>query len=182
MKVRELERKVQSNALKAKVEELKERIEIIESRNKGSCGKKILTFKKTCGQSSFHSIHKCDKAVDGDLNNFIHTQIVMKNGAWQGESYPYWWVDLKSSCLIKKIRIYNRKDCCGNRLRNTEVTIGNSLSSMKLCGYYKGPAANGEIVNISCREPKVARYVNVMIKEKNTEETVVNFAEVEVFS
>ncbi|XP_063444534.1 fucolectin-7-like [Mytilus trossulus] len=182
IKVREFERKVKSNALMAKVDEPKESTDVKQIWNKGSCGKKNLALHKTCRQSSYHEHHKCDKAVDGDLSNFIHTQITMKNGTWHGESYPYFWVDLNNSCLIKLIKIYNRKECCGDRLRNVEVTIGHSLSNMKLCGFYKGPAADGEIVNIYCKVPMVARYVKVMLKENKIEETVINFAEVEVFA
>lgn len=70
----------------------------------------------------------------------------------------------------------------GFRLRNVEVTVGKSLSSMKLCGFYKGPAADGEIVNIYCREPMIARYVKVMIKEKNTKDTFIHVNEIEVYS
>lgn len=70
----------------------------------------------------------------------------------------------------------------GQRLRNLEVSIGMSLSSMQVCGYYKGPGSNGEMIPISCREPIEARYVKVMIKDENTLDTILNFAEIQVFS
>lgn len=70
----------------------------------------------------------------------------------------------------------------GERFRNVEVTIGKSLSSMQVCGFYKGSAAKGEIISISCREPIIARYVKVTMKDQNTEETILNFAEIQVFS
>ncbi|XP_063447453.1 fucolectin-like [Mytilus trossulus] len=148
----------------------------------GSCGKKNLAFQKKCGQSSYMDGYECGLAVDGNFSNYIHTKFFWKNNAYHGESNPNWWVDLESSCMIKLIKIYNRKDCCGTRFRNVEVTIGNSLSSMKVCGFYHGSAAKGEIISISCREPMVARYVKLAIKDQNTEEAILNFAEIQVFS
>lgn len=44
-------------------------------------------------------------AVDGNLNSFSRTQV---------EHSPYWEVDLGRDYLIKRIDIFNRKDCCGN--------------------------------------------------------------------
>ncbi|VDI62084.1 Hypothetical predicted protein, partial [Mytilus galloprovincialis] len=112
-KVRELESIVKSNALKAKVEALEGRIEIMEHGNSGLCGKKNLALNKKCGQSSYGKGHpSCGIGNDGQLNTYMHTTFSWKNGFWHGESYPYWWVDLENSCLIKQIRIYNRKDCC----------------------------------------------------------------------
>ncbi|XP_063446846.1 fucolectin-like [Mytilus trossulus] len=182
-KVRELEYKVQSNALKAKVEALEGRIEMLEHGQSGLCGKKNLALNKKCGQSSYGKGHpSCGIGNNGNLNTYMHTIFYWKNGFWHGESNPYWWVDLENSCLIKQIRIYNRKDCCGFRLRDVEVTVGHSLSNMKLCGFYKGPAADGEIVNISCKLPRVARYVKVMIKEENTKDTFIHVNEIEVYS
>lgn len=57
--------------------------------------------------------YKCGLAVDGNFNTYIHTPYFWKNNAYHGESNPYWWVDLESSCMIKLIKIYNRRDCCG---------------------------------------------------------------------
>ncbi|XP_052105824.1 fucolectin-like [Mytilus californianus] len=181
-KVKQLDRRAEINALKAKIETLEERIANIEYKKTGSCGKKNLALNKKCGQSSYKDGSACGLAVDGNFNTVIHTTYFWKNNAWHGETNPYWWVDLESSCVVKLIKIYNRKDCCGKRFRNVEVTIGNSLAYMKFCGYYKGTATKGEIISMSCREPMVARYVKVMMKDQNTEDTILNFAEVQVFS
>ncbi|VDI00764.1 Hypothetical predicted protein [Mytilus galloprovincialis] len=196
MKVRELDRKVDSCTLKAKIAKLEECIEIIENKDKapdtstsapveksnvtsGSCGKKNLALNKKCGQSSHDG---CGAGVDGNFNSYMHTTYFYQNNDMHGESNPYWWVDIGSSCMVKLIKIYNRRDCCGQRLRNLEVSIGMSLSSMQVCGYYKGPGSNGEMIPISCREPIEARYVKVMIKDENTLDTILNFAEIQVFS
>ncbi|CAG2250594.1 unnamed protein product [Mytilus edulis] len=178
-KFKEIDKRVEINSLKAKIVTLEERIANIENEKTGSCGKKNLALNKKCGQSSHAG---CGGAVDGNFNSYMATTYFVKNNVLHGETNPYWWVDIGSSCMVKLIKIYNRKDCCGQRLRNIEVSIGMSLSSMQVCGYYKGPASNGEMIPISCREPKEARYVKVMMKDENTLDTILNFAEVQVFT
>ena len=40
---------------------------------------------------------------------------------------PYWRVDLGSSHSITSVALTNRGDCCGDRLSNFEIRIGNTL-------------------------------------------------------
>lgn len=86
----------------------------------GSCGKKNLALNKKCGQSSHAG---CGGAVDGNFNSFMATTFFVKNNVLHGETNPYWWVDIGSSCMVKLIKIYNRKDCCGKFSSNYRMFL-----------------------------------------------------------
>lgn len=60
---------------------------------------------KTAKQSSSNKNYfPAGSAVDGDLGTISHTL---------HEYNPYWWVDLGRMYRVKRIEVYNRKDCCG---------------------------------------------------------------------
>ena len=77
---------------------------------------------KPAAQSSTYPGGKASNAVDGN-----------RNPNWSGRScththkqmYPWWRVDLKRFYLVGKVSLTNRGDCCGNRLRNFEIRVGN---------------------------------------------------------
>ncbi|WP_180324180.1 galactose-binding domain-containing protein, partial [bacterium endosymbiont of Bathymodiolus sp. 5 South] len=85
-----------------------------------------LALGKPATQSStflYHSINPvAGYAVDGNTDGYFlnksttHTEYAQ--GAW-------WQVDLGSKKNIKQIIIYNRTDCCVNRLSNYQVSISN---------------------------------------------------------
>ena len=100
---------------------------------------------------------------------------------------------------LQKVKIFNRKDCCGSKLRNIEVRAGTTklLSTQRgkitdniWCGEFKGPGGTkGEYV-INCNPPcqkwcKVvptipASVVTIQITDhKNTRQLGIN--EVEFF-
>ncbi|KAM7366451.1 hypothetical protein PAMP_015889 [Pampus punctatissimus] len=45
------------------------------------------------------------------------------------ETDPWWRVDLLSVHKVSAVSIYNRQDCCSDRLTGAQIHIGNSLSS-----------------------------------------------------
>ncbi|VVM24599.1 hypothetical protein BSPWISOXPB_4993 [uncultured Gammaproteobacteria bacterium] len=59
-----------------------------------------------------------DGNTDGYFLNKSTTHTEYAQGAW-------WQVDLGSKKNIKQIIIYNRTDCCVNRLSNYQVSISN---------------------------------------------------------
>ncbi len=71
-------------------------------------------------QSSTHFNAKASRASDGDTaQNF-------KDGSVShtlSEDNPYWMVDLGGVKDIGRIRIFNRKDCCGDRLQDAIVEV-----------------------------------------------------------
>lgn len=76
---------------------------------------------KNTKQSSTGFGGASSRAVDGN-----------RNGQWRGgscthtnkDAKPWWRVDLGSSQKVKKVKLSNRADCCGNRLRNIEIKVG----------------------------------------------------------
>ncbi|MEM9719221.1 MAG: discoidin domain-containing protein, partial [Bacteroidota bacterium] len=81
---------------------------------------------KPAMQSSTYGNGVASIAVDGDLDG--------SRGPWsnpsimhtQRESSPWWKVDLEGPVEVKKVEIYNRTDCCGDRLRDFYVFVSNS--------------------------------------------------------
>lgn len=73
------------------------------------------------------------RAVDGTTNSdwsaasCTHTQT---------ESSPWWRVDLEQTIAVGEVTVYNRGDCCGDRLSEFEVRVGasDSFASGTSCG------------------------------------------------
>ncbi|XP_063404561.1 fucolectin-like [Mytilus trossulus] len=128
---------------------------------------------KAAQQSSTYKDHfPAGTAVDGNIGTFSTTQ---------HEYNPYWWVDLGRIYRVKRIEVYSRKDCCGSRLYDTDVTVGPSLNNMSLCKYYKGPATTGEHVVLDCKDKMVGRYVKLVVKTGD-KRAYMQIAEVKVFA
>jgi len=68
---------------------------------------------------------------------------------------------------VSRVRIYNRKDCCQDRIRHAEVKVGGQL-----CGIVQSTAA---VIDISCPSPLSGNLVTV--KTKN----LLNLMQVEIF-
>ena len=63
------------------------------------------------------------RAVDGNTNTRYNgnscTHTHKDAGSW-------WKVDLQTEAVISKVKVWNRSDCCSNRLRGFEVRVGNA--------------------------------------------------------
>ena len=89
----------------------------VEVIAKGS-GKNIARYKPTTqGSTGWGGLSS--RAVDGTKSgryskgSVTHTQV-----------YNNWWeVDLLKPYELSKIIVYNRTDCCNNRLRNANITL-----------------------------------------------------------
>ena len=86
-----------------------------------------LALRRPAAQSSpykFKGYGEPSNAVDGNTDgdrvskSCTHTKTPY-------EDNPWWRVDLGSSYLINRVDVYNRVDCCSNRLRNMEIRVGN---------------------------------------------------------
>ena len=82
---------------------------------------------KPAMQSSTYGFGIASIAVDGDLDG--------SRGPWsnasiqhtgQGDPQAWWKVDLEGTVEVKKVEIYNRTDCCTDRLRDFYVFVSNS--------------------------------------------------------
>ncbi|XP_066268834.1 uncharacterized protein [Branchiostoma lanceolatum] len=80
---------------------------------------------KKAYQSTTHSGHAASRAVDGKTSGvFTHWTCTHTRDA--GEDNPSWWVDLGGEHKVSRIIIFNRMDCCGDRLNPFNVHIGDS--------------------------------------------------------
>ncbi|XP_048766761.2 uncharacterized protein LOC130046330 [Ostrea edulis] len=116
---------------------------------------------KSVSVSSTHSGFPPSNAVNGYLNDFMHTS--------GEESKPWLTIDLGGTFLVQQIEIFNRADCCGARFHDAEVTVGESLDNLQFCGHYSGPARNGERIAIWCPSHTIARFVKIqMVKGRGS--------------
>ena len=64
-----------------------------------------------------------------------------------GRVRPWWRVDLETSQDIATVTLTNRGDCCGNRLSNFEIRIGDTLDDAN--GGQANPAISGSPFGVS---------------------------------
>ncbi len=96
------------------------------------------------------------KVVDNNGSTFNHTN---------SQNNPWWEVDLGSSKNIGQVKIWNRGDCCQNRLNNFDIKIydrrgGNQIKSTYVSGQ---PSNNGSSYNINA----TGRVVRVQLRGNN---------------
>ncbi|XP_065826793.1 uncharacterized protein [Oscarella lobularis] len=114
------------------------------------------------------------RAVDGN-----------KDGNWKQHSVthtnvefrPFWRVDLGRSCDVDRVVIYNRVDCCGERLQNFDVVLQDFVSK-PLESYFHGLKKQNVFEFGDAKRPPVrgVRYVRVQLRGRN----YLSLAEVEV--
>ncbi|CAG2213936.1 unnamed protein product [Mytilus edulis] len=134
---------------------------------------KEVAYNKPAEQSSVYSAG-CSalRAVDGNVNSFMHTNI---------EQSPYWIVDLGKIYQIKRIEILNRiqgSKTTGERLRDLDIMIGSSHNEMQICAHYVGPAQLGDHLLFTCGHVECARYVKLRL----TGTDYLHVAEVKVYA
>ena len=94
-----------------------------------------------------------DRCIDGDIRGH-HSVAVCHTG---GERFPWLAIDYGTTVTVKRVDIFNRYDCCGDRTKNVEVRISNELPSSasqmfsggSLLGQFAGPASDGQKIIIS---------------------------------
>lgn len=104
-------------------------------------------------------------AVDTNPDSFAHTR--MGKGHW-------WYAQFSDGNKeVTEVKILNRKDCCGDRLKKTKVYIGNTL-----CGALPDSTATGQSYTVKCAKPVTG---NSVVIRQNTTYTALQLATVEVF-
>ncbi len=136
-----------------------------------------LALGKPATQSSIypHRIHAvAGYAVDGNTDgNFLHSSTTLtkdEQGAW-------WQVDLGGKKNINQIIIYNRTDCCTNRLSNYQVSISNKADFSTHTYQQDFHVAPNPKKTIKLdASGKQGRYVRIQLLDKN----YLSLAEVQV--
>ncbi|XP_071953758.1 uncharacterized protein [Antedon mediterranea] len=124
----------------------------------------VSEFKQT-RQSSTGANGPPARGVDGRTNGNYengHTCTHTKS-----ENNPWWYVDLGTETVISKIVIYNRDNCCEERLADIEVRVGNSkvspFSNNSQCDsrISHRDAISRNPVELTCNPPISGKYVTV---------------------
>jgi len=120
-------------------------------------------------QSSTSSGGYSSRAVDGNSDGVFDNKSC---SATMKQDNPWWYVDLKKAATVKKVIIYNRSDCCGDKLRNFEVRVGNTMpkgtnwGGNPKCGQKHGSdlqETGGGSTTVNCGGNTIGRYVTIAI-------------------
>merc|ERR1719187_1887591 len=134
---------------------------------------------KTATLSSTEGPRAGTNCIDGILhstNNFklCHTD---------NERYPFLVLEYDQLVSVHGVKIYNRKDCCGDRTANLNVIVtdkypekGKKAEGTTL-GTFEGPATNGQVITITSMEPITGKYVVIQLLKDSG---IINLLEVKV--
>lgn len=130
---------------------------------------------KPVSQSSTYSADGvASHAVDGNTSgkwtdgSVTHTQ---------AELSPWWQVDLGSSQYVGAVELYNRTDCCSERLNNFSLLVSDDGSNWQSWGY---PGKVGARVSFGVN--RSARYVKVQLNSTGAADRILSLAEVKVYA
>jgi hypothetical protein len=130
--------------------------------------------------SNYNTTATANKAVDGNTDgNFFNGSVTHT----QCGNQDWWQVDLGSVSDITTIRLWNRTDCCADRLANfyvfvsdvpfTSTTLSTTLTQSGVSHYYH---PNAVALNTSFTINRKGRYVRVQLSGQNC----LSLAEVQV--
>ncbi|XP_072033347.1 uncharacterized protein [Amphiura filiformis] len=128
---------------------------------------KIPLNDKKVWQSSTYPKGDAKKAIDGNTagnwNQMSCSHTQNNKGAW-------WVVDISKKVCVGKVVIYNRKDCCKERLANAVVRLGpNKKGAARKnpeCGVIKASDIDGSsVLEVTCNMK--GRYLSVNLPGKN---------------
>jgi len=132
----------------------------------------VISDGKPATQSSTYPGAVASRAVDGNYN------AMWFNGgtcaSTNGEDYPWWQVDLQDKFALTQVRIWNRQDCCPDRLLPLKVEVSSDGSTWNPCGSLTGTGEAGKIYTVPC--VATGRYVKITA----TRNTYLTMCEVEV--
>ncbi|MEM6804398.1 MAG: PKD domain-containing protein, partial [Bacteroidota bacterium] len=107
-----------------------------------------LAYLRPASQSSTASAGAPSRAVDGFSNGLYNGGSVTHTASTRN---PWWRVDLENNYQLDKIEIFNRTDCCEDRLVGTKVLVGDAPTN--------NPADYTEIGTLTAA--KTQRFTNV---------------------
>jgi len=152
------------------------------SEHPNASGPVNVALNKNALQSSTGYGGNAVRAVDGNNNgSYVSNSITHTNS----EAGAWWQVDLERAYPIQSIRIWNRTDCCSDRLSNFYVLVSNSPFPSRPLNlppggtgtwyyYHRGTAAVQTNIPVSAS----GRYVRIQLAGTN----YLSLAEVEVFT
>jgi len=126
--------------------------------------------------NSSGSLTPASRAVDGSTNGNWNTYSIASTSK---EQDAWWRIDLGRVKLVKQIRIYNRTDCCMDRLTNYRISISNDIN-FKTTTYQEDfhtyPNPEQELDFSFLKQRVQGRYIKIQLLENN----LLSLAEVKV--
>uniref|UniRef100_A0A1I8JGN9 FTP domain-containing protein n=1 Tax=Macrostomum lignano TaxID=282301 RepID=A0A1I8JGN9_9PLAT len=118
-----------------------------------------------CSQSSVGWSGVCSRAIDGNTNQYYWGYSCTHTKLQKG----WWMAKTQKLAHIKEIKIFNRLDCCSNRLTNFVVTVdGHACASYNSRSVFK-------VKTFRCN--RVGRIVKIFSRKR----TYLTLCEVQVF-
>ena len=100
------------------------------------------------------------KAIDNDLDTTFASN--------PHDMDPWFQIELEYVAAINKVIIHNRRNCCGDRMKNvalrvglTKFTRGMELNNNEICATYQGPGSDGEEIIMNCSSTLIGQYVSI---------------------
>ncbi|HWO18473.1 MAG TPA: discoidin domain-containing protein [Kofleriaceae bacterium] len=139
-------------------------VEVFQARN--------LAAGKSASQSTTYLGASASRAIDGNTDGIYnngsvtHTLLV--------ELQPWWQVDLGSVMGVGDVVLYNRTDCCAERLTDFDIQLSNDGATWQNAAGLTGAAPTRSVFSIRAS----ARYVRVRLRNLGT----LSLAEVQIFA
>ncbi|XP_071941033.1 uncharacterized protein [Antedon mediterranea] len=109
------------------------------------------------------------KAIDGNKNGIMDKNSCTHTGCVNGEGPqdPWWYADLGRQTFISKIVLYNREDCCGERLIGADIRVGNDnvspFTGNSKCGTVTSSMIGSNRIVFVCNKPIRGHYITVRL-------------------
>jgi cytochrome c peroxidase len=123
---------------------------------------------KPASQSSTEWGAAASRAVDGNTDGVLANQSVSHTAL---QAQPYWQVDLGASAQLSSVRIWNRTDCCMDRLGNFHVFLSNQPITGTTVAQARAQAGVIDLhypgiagASVSIPAATAARYVRVQLE------------------
>lgn len=141
-----------------------------------------LALGRAAGQSTTMGAAAAGRAVDGNLNGSFGAGSVTHTN---GDARPWWQVDLGAPRRVDLVQLWNRSDCCTERLNNFVVYLSASDMSGRSLDQLNADAsvlrrevgATNLVPTIGVPLNGIGRYVRVQLLGTNA----LSLAEVQVF-
>ncbi|XP_046362412.2 fucolectin-like [Haliotis rufescens] len=143
-----------------------------------------LALKKPAWMSSLRGLRDiAANAVDGSRRTNLRDGVC--SHTHPGDMSPWFVMDLLGQYSIYNVTIYNRGDCCGDRLHDfvIQLYVQNPSrypsAAFSICKNYTGTF--GSVGNIACDAPVLGRFIKLWKPKIRHEHDVLNFCELEVY-
>ncbi|XP_033125777.1 fucolectin-like isoform X2 [Anneissia japonica] len=129
-------------------------------------GRTVLLSKGThATQSSVGWDGVAERAVDGRKSGTYGDGTCTHT---QNQANNWWMVDLGKTFKVKYVRLYNRQDCCRERLNGAIIRVGNNPNGMLTNPHCGGVVNNAEtsasqVISRQCSPQLTGRYVSVSL-------------------